>query len=139
MTLFIMDTDTLSLLQRTHPVVQQHFDAHRTDDIAITVITVEEQLAGWFTVLRRARQRDDLIRVYDQFAACIRSYVGLQLLSFPGPAIDRYDQLKAVRLNVGKNDLKIAAITLEFGGVLVTRNVRDFQRVPHLPLADWSQ
>ena len=28
--------------------------------------------------------------------------------------------------------------TLEHGGTLVTRNVRDFQVIPDLPIVDWS-
>ncbi len=43
-----------------------------------------------------------------------------------------------MNLNVRKMDLRIAAVVLEYGGVLVTRNVRDFQRVPGLPIEDWS-
>ena len=59
-------------------------------------------------------------------------------MSFTEPAIARFKLLKGLRLNVGGTDLSIAAITLENGGILVTRNLRDFQRVPGLPLEDWS-
>ena len=62
----------------------------------------------------------------------------LPILSLTEPAILRYEGLKALKLNVGKRDLCIAAITLENAGILITRNFRDFQRIPNLRLENWS-
>jgi tRNA(fMet)-specific endonuclease VapC len=42
------------------------------------------------------------------------------------------------RLNVKSNDLRIAAVALDLGGIVVTRNLRDFGRVPALVCEDWS-
>jgi len=53
-------------------------------------------------------------------------------------AILRFEQLRGQRLNVGPMDLRIAAITLEQGWTVVTRNRRDFRRVPGLQVVDWS-
>ena len=60
------------------------------------------------------------------------------VLSFTEGAIARFEQLKNLKLNVRHMDLRIAAITLEHGGTLVTRNLRDFRDVPSLAIEDWS-
>jgi tRNA(fMet)-specific endonuclease VapC len=60
------------------------------------------------------------------------------ILTFDEPAIRRYETLVRRRLNVGRIDLRIAAIALEHAATVVTRNQRDFGRVPGLTIADWS-
>jgi tRNA(fMet)-specific endonuclease VapC len=60
------------------------------------------------------------------------------ILSFTQPAITRYTYLKAQKLGVKKMDLSIAAIVLENNATLVTRNRRDFQRVPGLTIENWA-
>jgi tRNA(fMet)-specific endonuclease VapC len=52
--------------------------------------------------------------------------------------VRRYNGLVSMRLNVGKMDLRIAAIALEHGAVVVTRNTRDFQRIPGVTVEDWT-
>jgi tRNA(fMet)-specific endonuclease VapC len=63
----------------------------------------------------------------------------LPILSLTEPAIARYKELLRMRLNIGKMDLRIAAIVLEVGSTLVTRNTRDFHRIPGLVTVDWSK
>jgi tRNA(fMet)-specific endonuclease VapC len=138
MTLYILDTDTLSLLQQRHPRVSQQRRARPPSDVAITVISVEEQLSGWYTALRKARRPDDLALAYQSLADTVHSLAQLTILPFTTAAIARSQQLIGLRLNVRRMDLRIAAIVLEHGGTLVTRNTRDFGRVPGLVLEDWS-
>lgn len=59
-------------------------------------------------------------------------------MRFPVPAILRFDNLLAMKLGVCATDLRIAAVVLENGAALVTRNLRDFRRVPGLTIEDWS-
>lgn len=138
MSLHVLDTDTLSLYERSHPAVVRSVRACNPGELAITVISVEEQLSGWYSMLRRAKKDDEVAQAYQRLADSVQLLAGLPILSFPEPAIARYDQLVAMKLNIGRMDLRIAAITLEHGGILVTRNVRDFQRVPGLAIEDWS-
>ena len=138
MSLHILDTDTLSHYQRGHPKVCHRASARQPNDLAITVITVEEQLSGWYTLLRKAKRRDELARVYQRLTDNVQFLAGLQIHSYTEPAIERYDQLKALTLKIGKMDLRIAAIAQERGATLVTRNLRDFQRIPNLALEDWT-
>ena len=138
MSLWVLYTDVLTLFQRSHPVVCQHCALHPPAELAITVISVEEQFLGWYTPLRRARARDELATAYQGLTDFTSFVSRVQVLSFTEPAILRYEQLKALKLNIGKKDLRIAAIALEQGAILVTHNVRDFQRVPNLGLEDWT-
>ena len=138
MSLYVLDTDTLTLAQRGQPHVTARIQATDRSELAITVISVEEQLSGWYTLLRRTKQPGKLARVYQRLAETVSYYGRWSILSFTEPAIHRYSRLRASRLNIGKMDLAIAAIVLEHNGVLVTRNIRDFQRVPNLVLEDWS-
>jgi tRNA(fMet)-specific endonuclease VapC len=60
------------------------------------------------------------------------------VVPFDQAAEDRFQQLWSLRLCIGTSDLKIAAITLVNNLILVTRNRRDFGRIPGLKLDDWS-
>lgn len=133
MSLYILDTDTLTLLQEGHPAIRNRVAACAVDELAITVISVEEQLSGW-----RAKKPEELTKVYDRLAAAVRALSGLPILSFSEAAIHRARTLQASKLNVRKMDLCIAGIALEHKAMIVTRNVRDFERVPGLEVEDWS-
>ncbi len=135
---YILDTDILTLLQGSHPVVCQRVASHPPEDVMITVISIEEQLSGWYTQLRRAKKRDMLAWVYQRLTDNVQFVAHLPIFSFTEQAIKRYEQLKPLKLNIRKKDLCIAAITLENNGTLVTRNMRDFRRIPNLRVENWS-
>jgi tRNA(fMet)-specific endonuclease VapC len=138
MTMYALDTDTVTPFQKGHPIVCQRIVEHSPGDIATTVLTVEEQLSGWYTELRRAKQAGALAKAYQRLAQNVRFLADLPILDFTELAIERYRALLKLKLGVGRTDLRIASTVLEFGAVLVSRNTRDFQKVPGLSLEDWS-
>jgi tRNA(fMet)-specific endonuclease VapC len=139
MSLFVLDTDTLTLYQVGQPAVVQNVHARAPTDVATTVISVEEQLGGWYTKLRRVKKPADVAQVYERLARNVRSLKVMQILSFTESAINRRDDLWRAKIKIGKKDLAIATIALENSAVLVTRNRRDFDRIPRLQVEDWSQ
>jgi len=139
MNLYDLATDILTLFQRAHPVVVGRVAAQSPESIAISVVTVEEQLSGWYAQLRQAKGPEKLAWAYRRLAETIRFLTRVQILDYDEGAIRRYEELKSRRLKVRKMDLQIAATALEAGAKVVTRNVRDFRRVPGLEIEDWSK
>ena len=139
MSLFVLDTDILTLFARGDPTVTARVAEHDPTEIAISVVTVEEQLSGWYTQLRQAKHPDRLAWAYRGLAATVRFISRVRILDYEEDAIQVYEDWKRARLKVRKMDLQIAATALHYGGIVVTRNVHEFQQVPGLRYEDWSK
>jgi tRNA(fMet)-specific endonuclease VapC len=139
MSLYILDTDTLSLYQHGHEGISARIRSVERSQLAVTVIRIEEQLSGWYKMLRRARQAPELADAYGRLTKSVEVLSGLKILSFTEAAIERYEQLVKMKLNIGKMDVRVAAIALEQGGIVITRNLRDFQQIPNLPVGNWVE
>ena len=138
MTLYVLDTDTLVLFQEGNNNVCRQMLSRSVTELTTTAITIEEQLSGWYTLLRRAKGAKQLAHAYQKLVDNVQMLGRFHVLSFTEPAIGRFMYLKNLKLGVKHADLRIAAIALEHGGTLVTRNVRDFQVIPDLSIVDWS-
>ena len=62
MSVYVLDTDIFTLYRRGHGAVMRHAFTHTPEELVITVSTVEEQLFGWYVLLRRAGTSVDLTR-----------------------------------------------------------------------------
>lgn len=116
MGLYVLDTDTLVLFQVGHAAVCRQVLSRPIDELAVTVISVEEQLSGWYTLVRRAKNTSQLSRAYQRLADTVHMLGCFPVLSFTEGAISRFAQLKSLKLRVKHMDLRIAAIALEHGG-----------------------
>lgn len=138
MSRYVLDTDILSLYQQGNVAVRERIAQHQSEDLAVTIITVEEQLSSWYTMRRQVKGREMLALVYQRFTDNVRFLARLQILSFTEEAIDQYEQLRRSKLGVKGSDLRIAAIALSNSASVVTRNRTDFGRIRGLPIEDWA-
>jgi tRNA(fMet)-specific endonuclease VapC len=140
--IWVLDTDHLSLFQREHPTVTQHLKQINFVNTAITVVTLEEQIKGWLNVINsynnQPSQSEKLILAYKGLRDGIEYLNKIQLLDFEQSAYNVYQELVRQRIRIGTKDLRIAAITLSINAILVTRNTKDFAKVPNLQIEDWT-
>lgn len=140
--IWVLDTDHLSLFQREHPTVKQRIKQINFANTAITVVTLEEQMKGWLNVINKYNdqpsQSEKLILAYKGLRDGVEYLNKLKLLDFDLPAYNCDKELVSQRIRIGTRDLRIAAITLSINGILVTRNTKDFAKVPNLQKEDWT-
>jgi len=65
-------------------------------------------------------------------------YRAIQVLDFDELAATEFERLQKLRLRIGTMDLKIASIALAHNATLLSRNLKDFSKVPGLQVEDWS-
>jgi tRNA(fMet)-specific endonuclease VapC len=108
------------------------FQKHTPEQIKVPAIVQGELLAG-------VRGSRDPIRSGALLDALLRPY---EIVPFDSAAAAVYadirSNLKRSGNMIGSNDLMIAAIVLAHDGILITQNVREFERIPGLRLMDWT-
>jgi tRNA(fMet)-specific endonuclease VapC len=135
---FVLDTDSLTLFQEGHPAVCGQVLEQPPDSVAITVLSVEEQLSGWYTQVRQAKRPERLAWAYRRLSETIRFLARLPILIYDEKAMQKFEELRKQKVKIGRTDLRIAATVLEHGATLVTENTRDFKHVPGLKVVSWS-
>lgn len=131
MTRYLLDTNAVSdLMKRPQGQVAGHLArvGHRNCCIS-TIVSAELAFGEERKKDIRLARRLELLRAR------------IAIVGFDQPADLHYGRLRSVlesegRL-IGSNDLFIAAHALALGATLVTDNIREFSRVPDLPLENW--
>jgi tRNA(fMet)-specific endonuclease VapC len=95
-------------------------------------------MLGCHDRINQARTAADLVRGYALLERIITAFTDLTVLPFDDMAAAQYLALKG-RIRIGAMDLRIAATALVHAMTVVTRNVRDFGRVPGLRTEDWTR
>jgi tRNA(fMet)-specific endonuclease VapC len=135
---FLFDTDHLTLFEHGHPAVGRNMALQPSGAVGLSVVTVEEALRGRLGALSQAQTPAQRIARYALLRASVQLVNQFPIAAYDQVAEDQFQQLKAQRLHVGSQDLKIAAVALVNKLTLLTRNRQDFSKVPGLTLSDWS-
>ena len=140
--MFVLDSDHVTLLQRATSAEAQRLrfrlSSIRPDEKFVTVITFEEQLRGWLAQIARSKSPLQQMEPYRRLEVLLKYYSAVNILSFDERVVEKFQELKAACIRIGTMDLKIAAITLAHDATLLSRNLRDFSKVPGLKVEDWS-
>jgi tRNA(fMet)-specific endonuclease VapC len=132
---YLLDTDILSNLLRRAPstALIARLGTVPSDQQFTSSITLGELHYG----ARRLRDRAENLLARIEALAAIRGVI----LPFDTDAARQYGSLRAELESrgtpIGDADLRIAAIALTRGLVVVTANTRHFARVPGLSVENW--
>lgn len=139
--MIFLDTDHITVLRypessrhlRLKSRLQQHWD----EGIALTVVTVEEQMRGWLARIHKAKTPDQQVEPYEALTKMVSFLCRWQIEPFDTFAIVEFKKLKQQRVKIGTQDLKIASIALANNALLLSANLKDFEKVPGLRVENW--
>lgn len=129
--MILLDTDHLSVLTD-----------RRAAEHAALVRRLEkagEPLGIWLAKLHRTRAIHLQITPYERLAALFEFLADWDIIRLSEAAADVVVELRRQRIRIGSQDLKIAAMALAENALLLSANLRDFQKAPGLRVENWLQ
>ncbi len=133
--MLILDSNTISYYFRGDPQVVLRLQAQRPQDVAVPAIVEYELRYG---LLRLSPEM-----AAPRLAALTTLLLPMQKLPFDSECADHAARirttLEAAGNPIGPHDTLIAATALRHGATLITRNEREFSRVPGLQWINWHE
>ena len=131
--MLILDSNTISYYFRGDPQVVPRLQALRPADVGVPAIVEYELRYGLLRLPQEAAT--------PRLAALAQLLQPLQRLAFDSECAAQAAriraELEARGTPIGPHDILIAATALRHQSTLVTRNVREFSRVPGLQWLNW--
>lgn len=140
--MLVLDSDVVTDISYGKPEVLKHLEAVPDDEVlAITVITSMEILQGRFASILKAANAAELSTAMDRFRASKELVESYHLLEVIEAATQHFTSLTTRKKapTMRRGDMLIACITLAHDATLATRNVKDYQVVKGLKIADWGK
>lgn len=129
---YLLDTNIVIYTMRNRPLPVKHRFQQHDGQMAISTATLGELVFG----AEHSQQVERNLADIEAMAA------RLEVLPFDNKAAYHFGQIRSAlyRLGqpIGPYDMMIAGHARSAGLILVTNNVKEFERVPGLVIEDWS-
>ena len=133
--MLILDSNTVSYYFRGDPQVVPRLQALRPADLGVPAIVEYELRYGLLRLPQDAAN--------SRMAALTALLRPMQVLPFDSECASHAARIRvemeATGKPIGSHDTLIAATALRYQATLVTRNVREFSRVPNLQCLNWHE
>jgi tRNA(fMet)-specific endonuclease VapC len=140
--MYLLDTDHLSVLQKQTGDDYRNLSGRMSGlaqaDFAISVVTFHEQVIGIHSAMTNPRKPNVLLTGYDRMQRLLSDCQTFGVVPFDRAAFDVFEAFRAKKVQVAPMDLRIASIAISQDLILLTRNTRDFAKVPGLKFEDWT-
>ncbi len=139
--MILFDTDVFTDLLRGVPRIVARATAIPPADHGIPIVVAEEILRGRLNAIRQAdsgKLHITIARAYDLLWESLSDFRKVAVFRLSDRAESMIRQWREQRIRVGTRDLRIAAICIEHGAKLASRNRRDFDQVPGLDVEYWA-
>lgn len=129
---YLLDTDMCSYLARGRPeAVRERFETLSVGDLGMSSVTYGELAFG----CQIHPNREALASLLERLVELIPVLPLTQAVGLEYARVRAHLKLKGTL--IGPSDLWIAAHARAEGLTLVTNNVKEFKRVPHLSVENW--
>ncbi len=128
---FMLDTNIVIYVIKRKPIAALELFNRHVGQMCISSITLAELLHG----AEKSAQKEDNLRQVEDFVS------RLEVLQYGTKAAAHYGDIRAdlerQGMMIGVNDLHISGHARSEGLILVTNNLREFERVSALRLDNW--
>lgn len=129
---YLLDTNICIYIAKQKPVsVLQKFEQLVIGEVGMSTITYGELLYG----AQKSHHPKKTLFLLEELTGLIPPIpIATEVAKYYGTIRAKLEKVGKL---IGNNDLWIAAHALFLDSILVTNNVREFSRVPHLKIENW--
>ena len=137
---FSLDSDTFRFILRGDEAVLRRISQIPVEEIWLSSVALAEAMQGRLATINaeQSKLRGDVPGVYAKLIRTVEATKMYPFLPYTAAAETLFQSWPASVKRVGTNDCRIAASAITSGLTIVTRNARDYERIPGAVFVDWA-